>query len=78
MTTASFRWMVFLGGLAISVLLTILLWPVGVIGFLALPFIWIGRKSDKAIAALSCPDCGWSSTDSDARYCPRHGRALEP
>lgn len=68
------RWFILLGGLALSVLLTAVLWPRGVVAFLVLPFLLpFGRR---ATPTHTCPRCGWSTTGTDARFCPRDGASL--
>lgn len=72
----SLRWGLFLGALVASVLLTALLWRLGVPGFflfLLFPFFTLAARRP----ARRCPACGWSPTARDARFCPRDGRPIE-
>ncbi len=72
------RWLLLGGGFAVSLLVTALLWILGVPGFflfLFFPFFLLpfgrGRRPVR-----HCPGCGFQTGDRGARYCPRDGREL--
>lgn len=70
------RWLILGGALAVSLLVTVVLWIVGVPGyflFLAVPFFLLplGGRS-----ARRCPVCGFRTRAVDARFCPRDGQEL--
>ena len=46
--------------------------------FLFLPFVPLlfGGRRDHGGAARTCPQCGFTTRSSEARYCPRDGTEL--
>jgi hypothetical protein len=69
----------FLLGLALSTLLTIVFWP-NFLFFLPLifffPWIGVGRKQPRVPARLVCPECDWTTRDESHRFCPKDGTTL--
>lgn len=81
------RWTLFLllllGGIGLSLFVTLALGQRAGWGFLFLPFLFpplVWRRGEAAAGAprLECPQCGWSSFEPADRFCPRDGASLGP
>lgn len=69
-------WILFGGGLAASLLVTAVLWNLGVPGFFLFLFFPFFLLPLRGPAPRRCPVCGFRTRASDARFCPRDGQEL--
>lgn len=74
------RWLLFAGGVVASLLLTGLLWVLGVPGFflfLFFPFFLLPLGRGRASRPVRrCPSCGLVAQDPGIRFCPRDGQRM--
>ena len=73
------RWLLFVVGLAASILVTALLWAAGFPGFalfLLFPFFLFRFPKDTR-PVRRCAACGFETREEDVRFCPRDGSPLQ-